>query len=160
MLFSVDLVNLVLYCAQQLGITLGVGAETIPAEVVVAMARTTRAIPKTLMPQLVLEMDLAAAKLIDLQKSGIAAPEVPPETVSPGQMLGRLISGTRAAGDQGQEDADTILSFLEANPDRLGQLTSLARRWGGTEEPEYVGAYIPSPRDLVLNGHNGNGRAH
>jgi HK97 family phage portal protein len=135
----------------------GVGNETIPLEVVVAMARSTRAIPKSLMPQLVLEMDLAADRLAKLQQSGIAAPNIPPETVSPGQMLGRLVTGTRDAGDQAALDADTILGFLEANPDRMGQLTSLARRWGGETEPEYVGAWIPSPRDLVLNGSNGNG---
>ena len=135
----------------------GVGNESIPLEVVVAMARTTRAIPKSLLPQLILEMDLAADKLTKLQQSGVAAPNVPPETVSPAAMLGRLVSGTRDAGDAARTDADTILEFLEANPDRMGQLTSLARRWGGETEPEFVGAWIPSPRDKVLNGHNRNG---
>ena len=133
----------------------GVGNESIPLEVIVAMARTTRGIPKSLMPQLVLEMDLASDRLKDLQQSGLAPPNTPPETISPGTMLGRLIGAQRDAGAQGRQDADLILDYLGANPDRMGQLVSLARRADGGAEPEYVGAWIPSPRDLVLNGHNG-----
>lgn len=137
----------------------GVGNESIPLEVIVAMGRTTRGIPKSLMPQIILEMDLAVDRLGKLQQSGLAAPNIPPEAVSPGAMLGRIVGAQRDMGGQARADADTILGFLEANPDRMGQLTSLARRWGADEEPEYVGAWIPSPRDLVMNGnrHNGNG---
>jgi HK97 family phage portal protein len=139
----------------------GVGNESIPLEVIVAMGRTTRGIPKSLMPQIVLEMDLAVERLSKLQQSGLAAPNVPPEVISPGAMLGRIVGQQRSAGDQEREDADTILDFLSANPDRMGQLVSLARKWGSQEEPEYMGAWVPSPRDLVLNGNghsNGHGR--
>jgi HK97 family phage portal protein len=140
----------------------GVGNESIPLEVIVAMGRTTRGIPKSLMPQIVLEMDLAVDRLTKMQKSGLAAPNVNPATISPESMLGRVVGTQRdAGGQQGREDADTILEFLSANPDRVGQLVSLARRWGSTEEPDYLGAWIPSPRDLVLNGSNGsNGNGH
>ena len=137
----------------------GVGNESIPLEVIVAMARTTRGIPRSLMPQLVLEMDLAADLLEKLQGEGIAAPDTPPDTISPQAMVGRILTSQRdAGGRQGRADADLILDFLSANPDRMGQLVSLARRADGGTEPEYVGAWIPSPRDLVLNGSNGNGR--
>jgi HK97 family phage portal protein len=135
----------------------GVGNESIPLDVIVAMARTTRGIPTSLMPQLTLEMDLAAAKLQELQGQGIAAPDMPPDAISPQTMLGRIVSQQRDAGDQGRNDADKILDFLSANPDRVGQLVSLARRADGRTEPEYVGAWVPSQRDLVLNGSNGNG---
>ena len=134
----------------------GVGAETIPLEVVVAMARTTRGIPKTILPQLILEMDIAADRLTKLQQTGVAPPNTPPEAVSPGTFLGRLISTQRdAGGEQGRDDADKILNFLTENPDRMGQLIRLARKADGGTEPEYVGAWIPSPRDLIMNG---NGR--
>jgi HK97 family phage portal protein len=139
----------------------GVGNESIPLEVVVAMGRTTRGIPKSLMPQIVLEMDLAVDRLSKLQQSGLAAPDVPPEAVSPGQMLGRIISQQRdAGGRQGRDDADLILDFLSANPDRAGRLVSLARRFDGGTEPEYLGAWVPSPREMILNGSNGNGSGH
>jgi hypothetical protein len=134
----------------------GVGNESIPLEVVVAMGRTTRGIPTSLMPQITLEMDLAIERLTKLQQSGLAAPNVPPEAVSPGQMLGRIISQQRSyGGSQGRDDADLILDFLAANPDRAGRLVSLARKFDGGTEPEYLGAWVPSPKELVLNGVNG-----
>lgn len=137
----------------------GVGQESIPLEVIVAMARTTRGIPKTLMPQLTLEMDLAADLLRKLQSEGIAAPNTEPSVISPEQLVGRILATQRdSGGAQGRDDADKIMDFLAANPDRMGQLIRLARKADGGTEPEYVGAWVPSPRDLVLNGHNGNGR--
>jgi HK97 family phage portal protein len=135
----------------------GVGNESIPLDVIVAMGRTTRGIPTSLMSQITLEMDLAADKLTQLQKSGLAAPNMDPATVSTEQMLGRIVGAQRNAGTQGQRDADLVLSFLSANPDRFGQLVSAARRHDGGTEPEYVGAWIPSPRETVLAA-NGNGR--
>lgn len=133
----------------------GVGNESIPLDVIVAMGRTTRGIPTSLMSQITLEMDLAVDKLNSLQKSGLAAPNVDPATISTEQMLGRIVGAQRDAGGRGREDADLILDFLSANPDRFGQLVSAARRHDGGTEPEYVGAWIPSPREMVANG---NGR--
>jgi len=145
----------------------GVGAENLPLSLLERMATTTRAIPTSMLPQLTLEMDLAVQRLEKLAGEGLAppAPEVPP-ALNAESYLGRLVSTVRASGadgDQVRQDTDLILGFLDANPDRLGQLTSLARRYGGGTEPEYVGAWIPSPRELILNGsngHNGNERAH
>jgi HK97 family phage portal protein len=142
----------------------GVGDESIPLEVIVAMGRTTRGIPKSLMPQIVLEMDLAVDRLNKLQQSGVAAPNVPPETLSTGAMLGRIVGAQRDyGGAAGRADAGLILDFLSSNPEQLGRLVSLARKFDGGTEPEYVGAWVPSPRETVLagaNGHNGNGRDH
>ena len=143
-----------------------VGAESLPLSLLERMAATTRAIPTTMLPALTLEMDLAVARLEKLAGEGLApaAPAAAP-ALNAEDYLGRLVSAVRSsgAGDQAQQDADAILGFLSANPDRLGKLASLSRRWGSSTEPEYVGAWIPAPRELVLNGsngHNGNGRAH
>lgn len=136
----------------------GVGGETIPLDVIVAMGRTTRGIPTTLMSQITLEMDLAVDKLTKMQKSGLAAPNVDPASISPEAMLGRIVGAQRdSGGQQGRADADLILNFLSANPDRFGQLVAAARRHDGGTEPEYVGAWIPSPRETILAA-NGNGR--
>jgi len=133
-----------------------VGNESIPLDVIVAMGRTTRGIPTSLMSQITLEMDLAVDRLTKMQKSGLAAPNVDPASISPEAMLGRIVGAQRdAGGRRGRDDADLILDFLRSNPDRFGQLLSAARRHDGGTEPEYVGAWVPSPRDLVLNG---NGR--
>ena len=142
----------------------GVGSEAIPLTVVEAMARTTRGIPNSILSQVTLEMDLAANLLERLQKKGMAAPDTEPSVISPQAQVGRVISSQRDAGDSGRAEADLILDFLSANPDRMGQLAALSRRWGGRVEPEYLGAWIPSPRELVLSGSasghgssNGNG---
>lgn len=136
----------------------GAGNEVIPLDVMVAMSRSIRGIPNSMLSGLTLEMDLAADRLQKLQGQGLAAPDTPPDAISPQAMLGRIIAVQRDAGQQARDDADLILDFLAANPDRMGQLASLARKAGGGTEPEYVGAWVPSPRDLVLSGVNGNGR--
>jgi len=132
----------------------GAGNENIPLEVMVAMARSIRGIPKTMEPQISLEMDLAADKLEDLAKQGLA-PETPtpnPTVPSAEQMLGQIIGSQRNYGSREErEDAELIWRFLEAR--RAQQRATAARRENG---PEYVGAWIPSKRDLVLSS-NGNG---
>jgi HK97 family phage portal protein len=111
------------------------GGETIPLEVMIAMARSIRGIPNSMLPGLTLEMDLAADRLLKLQSQGIAAPAVEPSAQSPEQLLGAMISAQRGA-----------------------------RQRGPAIEPEFVGPWVPDERELAAavsgsNG-NGNGRAH
>jgi hypothetical protein len=128
----------------------GVGAESIPHEVMVAMSRSIRGIPKTMLPQLVLEMDLAADRLTKLQATGEAAPAAEPSAISPEALFGRIISQQRSADRDDRDDAGLIMDFLAARRAHRAAEQGV--------QPDYVGAWIPSPRDLILNGSNGNGR--
>ena len=130
------------------------GNENIPLEVMVAMARSIRGIPTSMMPHVTLEMDLAANKLQQLEKEGLAQPDVPGQPVVPSSssMLGQVIGTQRSApaGSQERRDADLIMSFLE----HKHRQDRARKRY----EPEFVGPWIPSPRELVLNGtKNGHG---
>lgn len=117
------------------------GSEFIPLEVMVAMSRSIRGIPNSMLPQITLEMDLAAKKLEDLQQEGLAQPDVPGQPVVPptAQMLGQIISSQRSRDPGERADANIILDWL-------------ASRNGGSRpkaRPEYIGAWIPTRQELV-----------
>jgi HK97 family phage portal protein len=132
----------------------GAGNEFIPLEVMVAMARSIRGIPKSMEPSIDLEMDLAADKLQQLAKQGLAEPTpgAVPQVPSAEQELGQIIASQRHYGAtrEEREDAQLILDFLETR--------RRARAHVQASPPEFVGAWIPSRQDLVLNGHGSNGR--
>jgi HK97 family phage portal protein len=136
----------------------GAGNEFIPLDVMVAMARSIRGIPKSMLPATVLEMDLAADKLQELEGEGLAKPDIPGQPVVPSSaaMLGQVIGSQRYYGGTAEEreDADLIWNFLQA---RQAALRAQRNRQPGG--PEFVGAWIPSRRDLVLSG-NGNGNGN
>ena len=165
------------------------GGENIPLEVMVAMSRSIRAIPNSMLDSITLEMDLAADRLEKMQKEGLVAadmPGVPPVSVTPGQELGTIIGQQRGGnGWRGGADLRDVRDIAEAFG-RLGimlpehAVQDLAREYGRfapgkhdrghgswgriggrRDEPEFVGAWIPAPRTLVLNGVNGsNGADH
>jgi len=117
------------------------GSEFIPLEVMVAMSRSIRGIPNSMLSSITLEMDLAAKKLESLQQEGLAQPDVLGQPVVPptSQMLGQLISSQRSLDPDERADADIILDWL-------------ASRNGGSRpqaRPEYVGAWIPTRQELV-----------
>jgi hypothetical protein len=128
------------------------GGENIPLEVMVAMSRSIKGIPNSMLQSITLEMDLAVDRLESLEKQGLATDTGQPMP-GPESMLGSIISQQRAAGTtEEREDAQLILDFLAAR-----------RRLHGSRprgKPEYVGAWIPSPRELVLSGVNGSGQNH
>ena len=131
------------------------GNENIPLDVMTAMARSIRGIPKSMMSQVVLEMDLAADKLHQLQGEGLADQSNPanPPVPSAEAMLGQVISSQRSHDPGEREDADLIWDYLAT---RLAARQRQPRK----PEPEYIGAWIPDKSDLVLsgsNGHRGNG---
>jgi hypothetical protein len=126
-----------------------------PLEVMVAMARSIRGIPKSMEPGIDLEMDLAADKLEQLAKQGLAEPTPSPQPSVPSaeQMLGQIIGSQRWYGTREErDDAELIWNYLQAR--RAAERAQAHRRADG---PEYVGAWIPDKRDLVLAGANGNG---
>ena len=166
------------------------GGENIPLEVMVAMSRSIRAIPNSMLSSITLEMDLAADRLEKMQKEGLVAPDmpgVPPVGVTASQELGTIVGQQRGGnGWRGGADLRDVRDIAEAFG-RLGimlpehAVQDLAREYGrfapgkhdrghgswgriggGRDEPEFVGAWIPAPRTLVLSGVNGsnNGADH
>ena len=163
------------------------GGENIPLEVMVAMARSIRGIPNSMLNSITLEMDLAADKLQELQREGLAKPDdlTMPTVPGPDQMLGQIIAATRGRIDNSSAaDLRDVRDIADAFS-RLGiqlpehAIQDLAReygrfapgkydralgRWGriggGRDEPEFVGAWIPHQPSVVLNGVNGNGAGH
>jgi HK97 family phage portal protein len=150
------------------------GGETIPLDVMVAMSRSIRAIPTSMMEGLTLEIDLIAAKLEKLQTEGIAAPDVPgvPVAPSPEAMLGQSVGAVRSAAGLDPEtlaDEAFIRAFLAERRKRRVQAAG----------PEYIGPWLSGQPDLAdqlerqlknaklngTNGHassgaNGNGGTH
>jgi len=130
------------------------GGENIPLDVMVAMARSIRGIPNSMMPSLTLEMDLAADRLEKLQKEGIAAPVSPDsqDVPSPQQVLGQIVGSQR-----GDPDADPAeAAFLAA-------WQALQARRGGSRPddrggPEYIGPWLPADELQPASARNGNGR--
>jgi HK97 family phage portal protein len=129
------------------------GGETIPLEVMVAMSRSIRGIPNSMLPGLTLEMDLAADRLQKLQGAGLAAPGTEPAAMSPEQLLGNILGSQRGAG--GDSDLALIAAWLRSQQG--------IRQRGPAAEPEFVGPWVPDDRELAAacsgNG-NGNGGGH
>jgi HK97 family phage portal protein len=149
------------------------GGETIPLDVMVAMSRSIRGIPTSMMEGLTLEIDLIAAKLEKLQAEGIAAPDIPGQPVAPSPevVLGQTVGAVRSAADLDPEtlaDEAFIRAFLAERRKRR------VREAG----PEYIGPWLSGSPDLqdaldrqlhhkvngtnghALNGANGNGGTH
>jgi hypothetical protein len=126
------------------------GGENIPLEVVIAMARSIRGIPKSMLPGIVLEMDLAADRLEKLQKEGSAAPNVEPSANSPATVLGHILGQQRDISDLNTDDVIDILRRAA----REGKNSM-------KKAPDFIGPWIPSDHELArMNGANGNGNGH
>ena len=144
------------------------GDEKIPLDVMVAMSRSIRGIPKSMLPSITLEVDLITQKLEELQKQGLSAPEAGPSTPTPEDFLASQVGSVRNSNNH---DSAITLDYLRAlldeylGPDVTARLLQQARRAAG-REPEFLGPWIPSEADLArlatANGSNGNGngRAH
>jgi HK97 family phage portal protein len=133
------------------------GGENIPLEVMIAMARSIRAIPNSMLKGITLEMDLAADRLEKLQQQHpvpLAAPDVEPAAKSPSSILGGIISAQRNLG-LGDLSTDDVIAILR-------EASAQARR-RQIAEPEFLGPWVPSEADLsrlaAANG-NGNGGKH
>lgn len=130
------------------------GGENIPLEVMVAMARSIRGIPNSMLSGLTLEMDLAADRLEKLQQEGLAAPDAEPAANSTAAMLGSVISAQR---DMDPEDAAVLDAIMAKYAKRQ------RKQRGPAVDPVFIGPWIPSDADLerlvAANG-NGNGGGH
>lgn len=155
------------------------GGENIPLDVMIAMARSIRGIPNSMLDSITLEMDLAADRLEKMQKEGLTPPDmpgVPPVSTTPAQELGQVVGAKRGYGADLRDVrgiAEAFNGLGIALPEHLIQ--DLAREYGrfapgkhdrslgqwgrvggSQDEPEFVGAWIPAPRTVVLNGVNGS----
>lgn len=136
------------------------GGETIPLDVMVAMSRSIRGIPTSMMPQLTLEVDLIADRLERLQKENIAAPDVPgvPVAPSPESVLGHFVGNVRSLRDFPGIDPDDAADLDFAREYLRARRRKRAQQGG----PEYIGPWIPpdEPARERTTASNGNGRAH
>lgn len=128
------------------------GGENIPLEVMIAMARSIRGIPNSMLKSLTLEMDLAADKLEELQAQNppLAQPDTEPAAPSATSMLGSILGSIRGLENADSDDVIAVLRELAMERKR--------RRDTAEGKPEFVGPWIPSESDLArLTGVNGNG---
>jgi HK97 family phage portal protein len=155
------------------------GGENIPLDVMIAMARSIRGIPNSMLANITLEMDLAADRLEKMQKEGLTPPDmpgVPPVSTTPAQELGQVVGAKRGYGADLRDVrgiAEAFNGLGIALPEHLiqdlareygrfapGKHDRILGQWGrvggGRDEPEFVGAWIPAPRTVVLNGVNGS----
>jgi phage portal protein BeeE len=118
----------------------GSGRDAIPLSMLERMAATTRAIPKTLMDNIVLEQDLAADRLIQMEKLGLAQqfdPEKPP-IKSAEDFLGTKLVGMReSAGQEERRDfAPPHIRATEAERQRALHWINKAEAAGCLSEGE------------------------
>lgn len=137
------------------------GDEKIPLDVMIAMSRSIRGIPKSMLPSIELEVDIIAEELKKLEAAGLTKPNTGPSVPGPEDFLSSQVSSVRKGPNA---DAVALLPYVqEVLADTYGSATagsivrqalSRARR-----EPEYLGPWIPGEADLVTaaNG-NGNGK--
>lgn len=142
----------------------GIGSDNIPLEAIIGMARSTRAVPNSLLSQITFEARLALEYLQALQAgaeptglpeggvpapAGPAAANAPPPIDVPGSL------GVNPAGPGGSPPG-TIGGFVPPNAEAfLAKIVSAVRAAERNDElgPEFVGPWIPP---VSANGHNGH----
>jgi HK97 family phage portal protein len=132
------------------------GDEKIPLEVMVAMSRSIRAVPDSMLKSITLEVDLITDRLEKLKAQGLTVPDQGSQVANPDTFLSQQVGSVRK-GLEG-EDMDDVIAVLR-------EMAMERRRQRDTDEgkPEYLGPWIPSEKDLArlaAAGGNGNGRHH
>ena len=139
------------------------GNENIPLDVMVAMSRSIRAVPNSMLSQITLEVDLITERLRQLQGEGLTKPEVGPTVPTPEDFLSGQVGSVRSFQDLSADDL--ISALIRAQSKAVKVVRDM-------KEPEFIGPWIPSEPDLArlvatgagaANGNgngNGNGRAH
>lgn len=150
------------------------GDEKIPQDVMVAMSRSIRGIPNSMLPSITLEVDIIAEELKKLQAQGLTKPDSGPSIPSPEDFLsgqvGSVRSGTAA------EVTPAVLAYMQdqlaehVGREAAARIIAQSVQGAGARrrQPEFIGPWVPSEEDLArlaslvpANGNgNGNGRAH
>jgi HK97 family phage portal protein len=150
----------------------GVGAETIPLSIAERMAASARAIPKSMIGQLVLETEIAAQLLEKLQKEGLTSapvPGVPPIPMSPESYLGHQVTLARMFPDGQKEvratgsDRDRAARHIRAacaagclDPDEQDTRVSNALKAGTTRgQLNELTADLPPENELATTAGGG-----
>ena len=99
----------------------GIGSESMPLVLMNAMATRAGGIPKTLLPSIALEMDLAADRLEKLESIGLGTPDAPPPlTQDAASFLAGLVNINR--GYPGTVAGNAAGEYLKKVEERLTKL--------------------------------------
>jgi hypothetical protein len=132
------------------------GDDAIPLSVLQRMVTTTRAIPKALVPQVMLEVDHIAELLMELQKQGLTAGPAfdaqhpdQPATATPGDAPpapGAAPPAMHEPGDEGNPGTPPISPFTAAP----GAQTDHEAPAVGVTPEQYLGRLLTSERALMF----------
>ena len=132
------------------------GDEKIPLEVMVAMSRSIRAIPNSMLKGITLEVDLITNRLEKLEAQGLTQPDAGPAVPNADQFLSAQIGSVRSDLGGDGLDAEMLAMLREMLHERL-------REKDAADGPQFIGPWIPTEHDLAriaAVGGNGNGRHH
>lgn len=151
----------------------GTGKDNIPLDAIIAMARSTRAIPNELLPQVTLEQRLLVEYLqelgINLEPTGLPAgndaPAGPGAQNAPPAINVPGAAGANAGGVPVQppnviqeliKEVTSVRGNTSLDPKVLAQIVAAVRAAERNDElgPEFVGPWIPPQPSR--NGHNGH----
>lgn len=130
------------------------GGETIPQDVMVAMSRSIRGIPKSMINEIILEVDIITKKLEELQTQGLTKPETGPSVPTPEDFLAGQVGSVRSASPA---LSPAVLAHMQdllaehVGRDAAAQILDRSLTTAGVErkQPEFVGPWIPSEADLA-----------
>lgn len=139
------------------------GDEKIPLDVMIAMSRSIRGIPKSMLPSIELEVDIIAEELKKLEAAGLTKPNAGPSVPGPEDFLSSQVGSVRKGPNA---DAVALLPYVQEvlaetyGSAVAGHVVRQALR-RAKREPEYLGPWIPKEGELAqlaaVNG-NGNGK--
>ena len=145
------------------------GDEKIPLEVMVAMSRSIRGIPNSMLKGITLEVDLITNRLEKLEQQGLTQPDTEPAVPNADQFLSAQIGSVRSDPVIGSV-ARRVLGLIQDGgldgidmDDLLAMALERKRQRAAEAGPQYLGPWIPSDEDLArlsAAGSNGNGRHH
>ena len=159
----------------------GMGKDTIPLDAIVAMSRSTRAIPNSIVPQVTLEAKIIADYLQDLmagqQPAATAAGNAPnPDVVSNTPAPAGTPNDTQQPPkQQGQNPLfnpldpaaylTKVVSSVRSGDADEDLLAALIRKYmrkpeGNEPDPEFVGPWIPPDKAAQHSRNGSNGRGH
>jgi HK97 family phage portal protein len=115
------------------------GDEKLPLEVMVAMGRSVRAIPNSMLSGITLEMDLIVDRLEKLKAEGLTAPDMGSSAPDAETYLSKQVGSGRGLEGVGIDDAMSVLRELVLERRRRDET-------GGG--PAFVGPWIPTEQDL------------
>jgi HK97 family phage portal protein len=130
------------------------GDEKIPQDVMVAMSRSIRGIPNSMLPSITLEVDLIADRLTKLQDEGLTRPETGPSVPNPEDFLSGQVGSVRSSAPSLPHAALAHMQELLAEHvgrEAAARIIAQSAQAAGIprKQPEFVGPWIPTEDDLA-----------